>query len=442
MMIFRNAIPRRTVLRGLGATIALPFLDAMVPAFGSVRAAVASPLRFAVVYVPNGMIIEKWVPPTEGTNFQLSPILEPLAPFKDNLTVVSGLSHLISERRAGESSAPHSRACGGYLTGVHTDRDSTAGISVDQLVAQDFGKDTQFPSLELSLEPRSTAGSCDGGLTCSYMNTISWRGPMTPMPTEHNPRTVFERLFGDSRSTSPAERRTRMRQDRSVLDTALDDVASLATSLGPRDRGKLTEYLDAVRDIERRIQLAEQQTSQELPTFERPAGIPLTFEEHAKLMFDMQVLAYQTNMTRVSTCMMGYEFSLRTYREIGISEPHHPMSHHAHDAEKMAKVEQINTFHVKNLGYFLEKLRSTPDGDGTLFDHTVVLYGASLGDGNLHANYNLPVLLTGGGNGTLRGNRHLHFADEPPISNLWVGLLELLGTPVEKFGDSTRKITI
>jgi hypothetical protein len=441
MMIFKKAIPRRTVLRGMGATLALPFLDGMVPAFAADDAA-RSALRFSVVYVPNGMIMEKWIPPTEGTGFALSPILEPLAPFKERLLVLSGLSHMIAERRAGEGSAPHSRASGGYLTGIHADKEPTAGISVDQIVAREFGKRTQLQSLELSLEPGLTAGSCDGNLSCSYTNTISWRSETTPMPTENNPRAVFERLFGDNNSTDPAERRIQIQEDRSVLDTAIEGVARLSASLSLGDRGKLAEYLDAIRDVERRIQLADK-ASGELPTLERPAGIPSTFEEYAKLMFDLQILAYQTDMTRVITCMMGHELSGRTYREIGISEPHHPLSHHAGDEEKIAKVLRINIFHAKTFGYFLEKLRSTPDGDGSLLDHMVVLYGAGLGDGNFHGNNNLPALLAGGAGGKLnRGGRHIRYSSEPPIANLWVTLLDLLGTPVERFGDSTGKLDI
>ena len=442
MMIFKKAIPRRTVLQGLGATVALPFLDSMVPAFGSLSAAGKAPLRFTIVKVPNGVIVDKWLPATQGA-LTLSPTLEPLAPFKDQLLVLSGLSHMIAERRAGETSGPHSRASGGYLTAVHCDRapEVKAGISLDQQVAREFGKDTQFPSLELAIEPGVTAGSCDGDLSCAYTNSISWRSESTPMPPEYNPRAVFERLFGDNNTTSPAERRARLAEDRSVLDTAVQHVARLAASLGAGDRGKLSEYLDAVRDIERRIQVAEAQSDQELPLLERPGGVPATFEEHAKLMFDLQLLAYQTDMTRVTTFMMGQELSVRTYREIGISEPHHPLSHHANDPDKMAKVARINAFHIRNFGYFLEKLRSTPDGDGTLFDHTVLMYGACLGDGNVHANFELPVLLTGGGAG-LRGGRHVRYTEAPPISNLWVSLLELLGTPVNTFGDSTGKVSI
>ena len=443
MMIFKKAIPRRAVLRGLGATVALPFLESMVPALGSVSAATTSPLRFSVVYVPNGIIMEKWVPPTEGAGFDLSPILEPLRPFKDRMLVLSGLSHSIAERRAGEGSAPHSRASGGYLTAIHADKvlENRAGISVDQIVARESGKQTQLQSLELSLESGMTSGSCDGNLTCSYTNTISWRSDTTPMPTENNPRTVFERLFGESNSTNPAERRLRIHDDRSILDTAIADVTHLSTALGAGDRGKLSEYLDAVRDIERRIQLTEKAT-EELPTLERPAGIPSTFEEHAKLMYDLQILAYQTDMTRVITFMIGHELSGRTYREIGVSEPHHPLSHHAGDEDKIAKVARINAFHTTSFAYFLEKLRSTPDGDGSLLDHMVVLYGAALGDGNFHGNTNLPVLLAGGAGGKLRTGRHVRYPNEPPIANLWVALLELLGTPLESFGDSTGRLDI
>ena len=440
-MIFKKAIPRRTVLRGMGASLALPFLDGMLPAFAA--GAAQSPLRFSVVYVPNGMIIDKWIPTNEGAGFTLSPIMEPLAAFRDRFVVLSGLSNKITDRRPGEPAGQHSRAGGGYLTGVHIGSEDSkglhAGISLDQVVAAEFGKGTQLQSLELSLEP--AAVSCSEELACTYKNTISWRSETTPMPMDDNPRTVFERLFGESTSTDPVARRARLRDRRSILDTALEDLSQLASSLGPSDRGRLTEYLDAVRDIERRIQLAEQ-ASGEMPTFERPAGIPATYEEHARLMFDLQVLAYQTDMTRVSTMMMGQELSLRSYREIGISDPHHPLSHHGGDQEKRAKTLKINIFHAKNFAYFLEKLASTPDGDGSLLDHMAVLYGASMGDGNLHANYDLPVLLAGGCGGRLRGGRHVRYPNQPPISNLYVTLLDLLGTSVERFGNSTGTLAI
>ena len=439
MMIFKKAIPRRTVLRGLGATVALPFLDSMLPAFAADAA--PSALRFSIVYAPNGMIIENWTPATEGAAFELSPILEPLAPFRDRLLVLSGLSHRVADQRVGEPVAQHSRAGGGYLTGIHVGNspELQAGISVDQIVAREFGKHTQLQSLELSLE--SVPVSCSESLHCAYTSFISWRSEATPLPTEDNPRIVFERLFGEGNSTDPAVRRAQILEDRSILDGAIEDVARLGSSLGAGDRGKLTEYLDAVRDVERRIQLAEK-ASGEVPTFERPEGIPATYQEHAKLMFDLQILAYQTDMTRVITLMMGHELSQQTYREIGISEAHHPLSHHAGDADKIAKTLKINIFHTKNFAYFLERLRSTPDGDGSLFDHMVVLYGSSLGDGNLHANYNLPALVTGGGGGRIRGGRHVRYPNEPPVTNLFMTLLDLLGTPVERFGDSTERLAV
>ena len=442
MMIFKKAIPRRTLLRGMGAAFALPLLDGMIPAFGDTASKPAA--RLSTVYVPNGMIMESWTPAKEGAGFELSPILQPLAPFRDRLVVVSGLSHMIAERRAGEVSGPHSRSSGGYLTGVHTDKSSDirAGISMDQIAAAEIGKHTQLSSMELSMESAFVGGQCDGNLSCAYTNTISWRTPTTPMPMESNPRAVFERMFGDSNSTDPAERLARARNNRSVLDSVIQDSARLVTGLGPSDRAKLTQYFDAIRDVERRIQMGEEKASKELPTLERPAGVPANFEEHAKLMFDLQVLAYQIDLARVITFMMGHELSGRTFREIGISDPHHPLSHHANDPEKIAKVVQINLYHVKAFAYFLDRLKSTPDGDGSLLDHIIILYGASLGDPNTHGNSDLPALLAGGGGGRLKGGRHLRYPKEPPITNLYLTMLEMLGAPVESLGDSTGKLEL
>ena len=440
-MIFKKVIPRRTFLRGIGAAFALPLLDGMVPALTAAKPAVR---RFSIVYVPNGIIMDKWTPATEGAGFELTPILEPLAPFKERILVLSGLNHMIAERRAGEISAPHARSSASYLTSFHPNKidEGRAGVSIDQIVAQEFGKHTQLASLELSLEAPFVSGSACDDLSCSYINTLSWRTSTTPLPNENNPRAVFERLFGESDSTDPVERLTRTQEDRSILDSVTQDAARLVAGLGPSDRGKLTEYLDAVRDLERRIHLAEESASEELPTLERPAGIPADYEEYAKLMVDLQVLAYQLDMTRVITFMMGHELSPRSYREIGVPEPHHALTHHRSDPANIAKVVQINTYHAKNFAYFLEKMRSTPDGDGSLLDHMAILYGSSLSDGNVHGNDNLPVLLAGGGTGKLQGGRHLRYPKAPPITNLYLTLADMLGIPLEKFGDSTGKLEI
>jgi Protein of unknown function (DUF1552) len=447
MMIFKKVIPRRTVLRGVGATLALPLLDGMVPALGGTADPVAKPAaRLSFVYVPMGIIMEKWTPAAEGAAFEMTPILEPLAPFRDRLLVLSGLNHNTARLLPNEASGPHSHGAATYLTGVHLKptggSDVRAGISVDQIAAKELGKHTQLASLELALDPTDLVGTCEAGYSCAYINTLSWRTPTTPIPTENNPRAVFERLFGDSGSTDPAERLRRIQENRSILDFVAEDVAHLLTGLAPSDRGKLNEFVDAIRDVERRIQIAEKQASREVPTLDRPVGIPGTFEEHAKLMFDLQVLAYQCDLTRVITFLMSRETSHRTYRELGIPDAHHPLTHHAGDIEKIAKVVQINLYHAKMFAYFLMKLRSTPDGDGSLLDHSIIVYGSGLSNGNEHRYDNLPTLLVGGAGGRIKGGRHLQFPDPTPMTNLHLSLLDKLGLPVEKLGDSTGKLDL
>ena len=444
MMIFKKAIPRRTFLRGAGATLALPLLDGMVPAFATkLDTAAQSPVRLSIVYSPNGMNMAKWTPAAEGAAFELSPTLEPLAPFRDRLLVLTGLNNNAGDALPGEGeNAPHERAGAVFLTGVHPKREGHVGISVDQIVAKELGKHTQVASLELGLHSNDVVGQCEKGWSCAYLNTISWRTPTTPLPVEYQPRAVFERLFGDSNSNDPAVRRARIRKDRSLLDSVTQAAARLLTGLGPGDRAKLTDYLDAVRDVERRIQMAEEQSSRELPVLDRPSGVPATFAEHAKLMFDLQVLAYQTDMTRVITFMMGREQSNRTFREIGVPDVHHAVSHHRSDPVNLEKVFRIDVYHSKIFSYFLEKLRSTPDGDGSLLDHLLIVYGSSMSDGNDHLLQNLPILLVGGERGQLRGGRHLRYPEATPISNLYLTLLDKLGLAVENFGDSTGKLEL
>ena len=446
MMIFKRAIPRRTFLRGMGATLALPLLDGMVPAFAAAaETAALQATRFSVVYLANGVIMDKWTPATEGSAFELTPILEPLAPFRDRLLVLSGFASKPALALPDESSGPHTRSSSAFLTGVHPKKtegvDFRAGISVDQIAAKALGKHTQLASLELGLDTNELIGGCETGWSCAYLNTLSWRGPTTPMPVENQPRLVFERLFGDIDSTDPAERRARFQENRSILDSVTEGVARLMHGLGPSDRAKLTEYVDAIRDVERRIQMAEEQTSRELPTLERPVGVPGTFWEHAKLMVDLQVLAYQTDLTRVITFMLSRETSGRTYNEIGIADPHHPLTHHSGDKEKIAKVLQINIYHAKMFAYFLERLRATPDGDGSLLDHTIIVCGGSLSDGNKHQPDNLPILLVGGKAGQIQGGRHLRYPGTP-IANLFLTVLDKIGVPVENFGDSTGKLEL
>ena len=444
MMIFKKAIPRRTFFRGIGATLALPLLDGMVPAFATkLDTAASPPPRLSFVYTPNGMNMAKWSPTTEGAGFQLSPTMEPLAAFRDQILALTGLNNNSGNAlpREGES-APHERAGAVFLTGVHPKREGHVSISVDQIAAKELGKQTQLASLELGLHSNDVVGQCEKGWSCAYLNTISWRTPTTPLPVEYQPRAVFERLFGDSKSTDPAVRRARIQKDRSLLDSVTEAAARLLTGLGPSDRAKLTDYLDAVRDVERRIQMAEEQSARELPVLDRPTGVPTTFAEHAKLMFDLQVLAYQTDMTRVITFMMGREQSNRSFREIGVPDVHHAVSHHRSDPLNLEKVFQIDVYHSKMFSYFLEKLRSTPDGDGSLLDHLMIVYGSSMSDGNDHLLQNLPILLVGGGRGQLRGGRHFRYPEATPISNLFLTLLDKLGIAVEKFGDSTGKLEL
>jgi hypothetical protein len=447
MIITRKAIPRRTVLKGLGATLALPMLDAMVPAFARAQsAALKSPNRISTVYLPNGVMMDKWTPATEGAGFKLMPIMEPLAPFRDRMLVVSGLAHNSGRAQAGENTGDHARAGATYLSGVHPKKtegaDTEAGISMDQIAAKELGKKTQFASLELCVDTPELLGQCEAGYSCAYMNSICWRTPTTPMPMEDRPRVVFERLFGDSESTDPAVRLRRIKQDRSILDSVNKKASRLSAELGPSDRGKLTEYLDAIRDIERRIQTAEEQSGRELPTLTRPAGVPDTFTDHAKLMFDMQVLAFQTDLTRVITFMMGREFGGRTYREIGIPEGYHALTHHMYNPAKIAKVIQIQTYHAKHFAYYLDKLRNTPDGDGSLLDHMTVLYGGGISDGNSHLHDNLPVVLVGGASGQMKGGRHIRYAKDTPMTNLLLTMLDTVGVHQDKLGDSTGRLSL
>ena len=437
-IITKRAIPRRAVLRGLGASVALPLLDGMVPALSALASTAARPaVRFGAVYVPNGMVMQNWTPSAVGTEFELTPILEPLAPYRDQLLVLSGLN---CTPPAGSRGGTHSRAATRFLTDVHPGRWNPQAISMDQIAARELGRYTPLASLELGLEGANFAGSCDsGGFSCAFSYTISWRDSATPLPMEHNPRAVFERLFGDNESTDPAAREARRHEQRSILDSVSADVARLQGSLGPSDRLKLGAYLDAVRDVERRIEVAEAQGDREMPLMARPMGVPASFAEHASLMYDLQLLAHQTDRTRVTTFMSGHELSGRTYPEIDVPDAHHPLSHHRGVGASLEKLTKINTYHLNLFASFVEKLRSTPDGDGSLLDHMILMYGAGMSDSNSHSPYNLPILLLGGGAGHLHGGRHVAYAerDQTPLANLHVSLLDKLGAPVEQIGDST-----
>ena len=440
MIITKKAIPRRTVLRGIGAGLALPLLDGMVPAFAAIRNSAANPVRrFGVVYVPNGMAMKHWTPEGEGTGFEITRLLDPIAAYRDQMTLVTGLNGVAS------NAGVHASAATRFLTGVtptRTESNLRAGISVDQILAREFAQHTQLGSLELALDSRDVSGSCDVGFSCTYTNTISWRNDTTPLMGENNPRAVFEQLFGDSGSTDPAARAARMQKDKSILDSVTEKIDSLQRGLGPNDNVRVNEYLEAVRDIERRIQMAEAQSDRELPEVDQPAGVPAAYAEHAKLMFDLLLLAYQTDLTRVSTFMLAREISGRTYPEIGVPDSHHPTSHHRNDPTLYEKVAKINTFHLTLFSHFLEKARATADGDGTLLDHMVMLYGAGMSDSNRHDNNGLPLVLVGGGSGHLKPAGHIRYAERTPISNLHLTILDKMGVPVDRMSDSTGKLEL
>jgi hypothetical protein len=442
MIVTKKSLARRTFLRGLGTTLALPFLDAMRPAFGATLPSPAK-MRLAFVYVPNGIIMDRWTPAAEGVGFEFTPTMKALEPFREQLVVLSGLAQ-INGRALGDGAGDHARAGATWLTGVHPKKsqvDIHAGISADQIAAREFGKATQLSSLELGLESPTLAGDCDSGYSCAYTNTISWRTPTTPMPMELNPRRVFERLFGDGESTDPAVRLAALKDQNSILDYIRDDVSRLTPGLGARDRNKLSEYLDAIRDIERRIQKAEEQNATvKMPVMQRPTSIPEEFEDHAKMMIDLQVLAFQADLTRVVTFMLAREGSNRSYRSIGVPDGHHSVTHHQHDADKIEKVVKINNLHVKTFAYMLDRMRSTPDGDGTLLDHSMVLYGSSISDGNAHTHHDLPLVLAGGAAAQIKGGRHVKYAKETPMNNLLITMLDKAGVPAEKLGDSTGEV--
>ena len=443
MIITKNSLPRRTFLRGVGASLALPLLDGMVPAFAAVRNSAAKPIpRLFTGYVPNGVIMNQWTPADGEALTDLPATLQPLTPFKDKLLVVSGLADAPAFPLPGEGTGDHVRAAATFLTGVHPKKtdgpDIRAGTSMDQIAAGVLGKETVLNSLELAIDPNELIGACEAGWSCAYANTLSWRNPTNPLPMENQPRAVFERLFGDTDNTTPEARLARIREDRSILDSLVHEVADFQRVLGPGDRTKVTQYLDAIRDIERRIQFAEAQSHRELPELARPSGgIPDTFEEHARMMIDLQVLAFQADLTRVITFMMSREVSPRTYPELGIPDPHHGLSHHQNRPEQMAKLARLNQHHISQIAYFMEKLAATPDGDGTLLDQVLIQYGCGISDGNQHLHVNLPVLVAGGAAGRVKGGRHLRVAEETPLTNLQLAVLEKLGVPTEKLGDST-----
>lgn len=438
MAFLARSLPRRTVLRGFGATVALPFLEAMLPPF-SLRGAVTKAVhRFQTFYVPNGMAMEYWSPKGEGSGFELSPILEPLAAYRNQMLVLSGIKANWNYIHAGAS--------GSFLTGTtrggRNEVEIIADVSMDQLLARHFAKETQVASLELSMDLPANAGACTGNLSCAYTHTLSWRSPTQPLPMEWNPRAVFEKLFGDSGSTERAAREARLRQHKSILDSVTEKLADLKKELGPQDQAKVNEYTEAIRDVERRIQKAEEQRDIELPAMKQPQGAPPVFEDHLALMLDLQLLAFQSDLTRVISFMIGKEQSARPYPQIGVPEAHHPLSHHNDQPELVAHMSKINRYHAQLFSQYLAKLRATPDGDGSLLDHMTILYGSGISNSTRHSGDNLPLLLVGGGAGRIKGGRHIKYSDKPTMANLLVTLMDKLDVPVERLGGSTGKLPL
>jgi len=449
MIISKLALPRRTFLRGIGAALALPLLDAMSPALTAFARTPASPIRrLGFVYAPNGFIKERWAPAIAGTGFELTQSLGSLNGFRDQLTILSGLSLRPGQAHKGDPTGEHSRASASWLTCAHAKHtegaDVEVGTSADQLAAAFLGRQTALASLELATEQNDQmVGNCEAGYSCVYQNTVCWRNPTTPLPMEVHPRAVFERLFGDG--GTPAEQREAMRTEASILDSVRGELAALRRSLGRGDQARVEQYLDSIRGVEQRIELAEARNAESpLPKMDRPVDIPEKFEDHVKLMFDLQVLAYQADLTRVITFMLGRELSPRTFPEIGITGQHHGISHHQQNPEMMAQKARIDAYHVQLFSYYLERLKATPDGDNSLLDNMAILYGGSLGNSNDHAHFDVPALVVGGAAGRLTGNQHINYpvAADVPLANLLMTLLDKSDVPVERFGDSTGKIEV
>jgi hypothetical protein len=442
MIITRKHLSRRTFLKGVGAAVALPMLDAMTPALS---AAPKAPVRWATLYVPNGVVnIDWWRPKGEGRNFEFSRLLKPLESLREDIFVLSGLDDH-NGNALGDGPGDHGRAGASFLSGVHCKKtagaDIQAGVSADQVGAQAIGSQTRFASLELGCEDSRTVGNCDSGYSCAYTNSISWRTPTTPNPPEVNPRMAFERLFGTADlSLSPEVRARRAGYRKSILDLVREDTRKLTGNLGTNDRRKMDEYLYAGREIEQRIEKAEKDQSTFTPNMEKPAGIPLHFSEYVGLMCDIQLLAFQADLTRISTLMFAREGSMRVYPEIGINDPHHPLTHHRNNADWIEKVAQINTYHVELVAKYLKKLKDTKDGDGSLLDHSMIIYGASICDGNRHNHENLPIILAGRGDGSLQPGRHIVYPKGTPMTNLYLTLLDRMGVNAEKIGDSTGRV--
>jgi hypothetical protein len=445
-IIFKKHLHRRTFLKGAGVTLALPLLDSMVPAQTPIAKTAASPrVRLGLCFIPHGAVMANWTPGAAGP-LNLSPILSPLEPYKNQVVVVSNLAHkMAAPGGPGDNGGDHTRSPAVYLNGVHPKRtdgaDIQAGTTIDQIAAQKIGQETPLPSLELATEDFSgLVGSCDVGFSCTYMNTISWRNPTTPLPMEINPRVVFDRMFGDGATAE--ERLARIEQQRSILDAVVGQVRRLEGGLGSNDRNRVAEYLDTVREIERRIQLSEKQNSNtDLSVPTSPSGIPDDHQEHSKLMFDLMALSFQADITRISTFMMAREVSYRTFPMLGISEGFHPASHHQNNADRLANLTKINTYHVSLVAHLLERLKATPDGDGNLLDHSLILYGSGMSNSNVHDHSPLPVLVAGGAAGALKGGRHLVNPENTPMSNLLLSILHKAGIEQQSVGDSTGPLS-
>jgi hypothetical protein len=440
MIVTKLALPRRTFLRGAGAALALPLLDAMVPTLTALADTPANPARLrriGYVYMPMGCDVSRWTPPGGEVLDQLSPSLTPLAPLKDKIAVISNL-----ELRNAYPGT-HATSNASFLSAAKAKRTESSdyhlGTTVDQIAAGELGHDTQLPSLELSMDLLSVVGQCDNGYACVYQNNLSWSSPTTPLPAEAHPRIVFENLFGEEGGS--VERRAALRKRASLLDSVVDELTRLQNTLGPSDRNRVDQYLESVRDVERRIQKAEAATADNSqPDLERPPGVPAEYADHVRLMFDLQLLALQGNITRVVTFQLARETSNRTYPEIGVPDPHHPLTHHGNDPEKIAKVAKINQFHVSLFAEYLQKLQSTPEGDGSLLDHVLYLYGSGMGNPNVHDHVNLPIIVAGGGAGKMRGGRHIKYEEATPLANLHLTLLEKVGVRLDSFADSDGKI--
>ncbi len=440
----RTPLSRRTLLRGVGAAIALPMLDAMTPAFAAASRASKPPVRLIFVYVPNGIIMKDWTPKGMGKEYEITRILNPLKAYRDDMMLLSGLADH-NGNELGDGAGDHARAGASFLSGVHCKKtsgaDIHAGVSADQIAARAFESQTRFASLEFGCEDSRTVGNCDSGYSCAYTNSISWRSPTTPVPPEVNPRLMFERLFGtEDFKLDPATRARRAQYRKSILDMVREDTQSLTPTLGQADRRKMDEYLTSVREIELRIQNAERETHAVKPGIEKPTGIPVAFGDYVSLMFDLQAAALRTDLTRVSTMMIGREGSMRTYPEINIADSHHPLTHHRNNPEFIEKVTQINQFHIGLFGRFLGQLKATQEAEGTLLDNSLIVYGSGLGDGNRHTHENLPILLAGRGGGSVQSGRHLAYTSETPVANLYMTLLDRAGVHPASIGDSNGKL--